>query len=230
MLPLRGSLQCPCPALSLGSASNPPTHPPISLRDERNRDCVDVHSIPTTFVGVLATPQFLDLCLLVGCDYITASIKGLGITTAHKLVDSHRSLDKVRRQQQLYREASLFFRSFYRQWYMITTSRAALWVPDSLRVCIRSDDTPVELGHFQGPCCGIGTGWRCGLLDSNPFVDRRQIMHAVNSSKFVVPEGYWEQYKMARVTFRHHIIYNPATEVGCSLVGAIVHTTTQYLF
>ena len=42
-------------------------------------------------------PQFLDLCLLVGCDYITASIKGLGIATAHRLVDSHRSLDKVGR-------------------------------------------------------------------------------------------------------------------------------------
>ena len=42
---------------------------------------------------------------------------------------------------------------------------------------------------------------------------RCQIVGAVNSSKFVVPEGYWEQYKRARVTFRHHIIYNPQTEV-----------------
>jgi len=49
-------------------------------------------------------------------------------------------------------------------------------------------------------------------------------MRAVNSSKFVVPEGYWEQYKMARVTFRHHIIYNPETEVGRSLAGANIHT------
>lgn len=39
--------------------------------------------------------QFLDLCLLVGCDYITTSVKGLGIATAHKLVNRHRSLDKV---------------------------------------------------------------------------------------------------------------------------------------
>lgn len=40
--------------------------------------------------------QFLDLCLLTGCDYITTSIKGLGIATAHKLVDRHRRLDRVR--------------------------------------------------------------------------------------------------------------------------------------
>lgn len=39
--------------------------------------------------------QFLDLCLLVGCDYISTSVKGLGIATAHKLVERHRSLDKV---------------------------------------------------------------------------------------------------------------------------------------
>eukprot|EP00903_Cladosiphon_okamuranus_P010646 g10067.t1 len=82
--------------------------------------------------------MFLDLCLLVGCDYITAAIKGLGIATAHKLVDSHRSLDKI--------------------------------------------------------------------------------ISAVNSSKFIVPKGYWEQYKRARVTFRHHIIYNPQTETTMHLM------------
>lgn len=44
---------------------------------------------------VLPHGQFLDLCLLVGCDYITATVKGLGMATAHKLVERHRSLDKV---------------------------------------------------------------------------------------------------------------------------------------
>lgn len=72
---------------------------------------------------------------------------------------------------------------------------------------------------FQGHRCGVGA-----RLDSSSFAVRPQIMRAVNSSKFVVPEGYWEQYKMARVTFRHHIIYNPATEVGRSPAGAFVHT------
>ncbi|CAM9485824.1 unnamed protein product [Hapterophycus canaliculatus] len=76
--------------------------------------------------------MFLDLCLLVGCDYISTSVKGLGIATAHKLVDRYRSLDKI--------------------------------------------------------------------------------MSAVDSSKFVVPEDYWAQYKRARLTFRHHIVYNPQTE------------------
>ncbi|CAM9465207.1 unnamed protein product [Scytosiphon promiscuus] len=82
--------------------------------------------------------MFLDLCLLVGCDYISASIKGLGIATAHKLVDRHRSLDKI--------------------------------------------------------------------------------INAVKSSKFVVPEGYWAQYRKARVTFRHHIIYNPHTKTTMHLM------------
>ncbi|CAM9095247.1 unnamed protein product, partial [Ectocarpus fasciculatus] len=76
--------------------------------------------------------MFLDLCLLVGCDYISTSVKGLGIATAYKLVDRHRSLDKI--------------------------------------------------------------------------------MGAINSSRFVIPEGYWDQYKRARLTFRHHIIYNPQSE------------------
>ncbi|CAM9157672.1 unnamed protein product [Ectocarpus sp. 6 AP-2014] len=82
--------------------------------------------------------MFLDLCLLVGCDYIPSSVKGLGIATAYKLVDRHRSLDKI-----------------------------------------------------------IG---------------------AINSSRFVIPEGYWEQYKRARLTFRHHIIYNPETETTMHLM------------
>lgn len=58
------------------------------------RPCVNVAAALLPFPRLRAL-QFLDLCLLVGCDYITASIKGLGIATAHKLVDRHRKLDKV---------------------------------------------------------------------------------------------------------------------------------------
>ena len=44
--------------------------------------------------------------------------------------------------------------------------------------------------------------------------DRGQIIRAVDASKFTVPENYWAQYKRARLTFRHHIIYDPKAEVG----------------
>lgn len=46
------------------------------------------------------------------------------------------------------------------------------------------------------------------------LLDCGQIIRAVNASKFTVPEGYWAQYKRARLTFRHHIIYDPKAEVG----------------
>ncbi|CAM9847341.1 unnamed protein product, partial [Ectocarpus sp. 12 AP-2014] len=35
---------------------------------------------------------------------------------------------------------------------------------------------------------------------------------------FVIPEGYWEQYKRARLTFRHHVVYNPETETTMHLM------------
>lgn len=55
-----------------------------------------MHHIYLTINSCLQfSDQFLDLCLLVGCDYIPTSVRGLGIATAHKLVDRHRSLDKV---------------------------------------------------------------------------------------------------------------------------------------
>ena len=38
--------------------------------------------------------QFIELCLLLGCDYLEP-IKGVGPKTAHKLMQEHGSLDKV---------------------------------------------------------------------------------------------------------------------------------------
>lgn len=71
-------------------------HASVSLRDCR---CTLESSLVLTPHSTSHTPrieQFLDLCLLTGCDYITTSIKGLGIATAHKLVGRHRKLDRVR--------------------------------------------------------------------------------------------------------------------------------------
>lgn len=38
--------------------------------------------------------QFIELCLLLGCDYLEP-IKGVGPKTAYKLMQEHGSLDKV---------------------------------------------------------------------------------------------------------------------------------------
>ena len=38
--------------------------------------------------------QFIELCLLLGCDYLEP-IKGVGPKTAYKLMQEHRSLNKV---------------------------------------------------------------------------------------------------------------------------------------
>lgn len=44
--------------------------------------------------------QFLDMCLLAGCDYLTP-ISGLGIKTAHKLIKLHRTYKRVRSEGRL---------------------------------------------------------------------------------------------------------------------------------
>ena len=44
--------------------------------------------------GHLAT-QILDLCIMSGCDYLP-SIKGMGLIKAHKHMQRHRTVPKVR--------------------------------------------------------------------------------------------------------------------------------------
>lgn len=84
-------------------------------------------------------------------------------------------------------------------------------------VCIRSLPRCLgaERGSLPGGDVDESINFTCSSVGSPLLCSpgRRQIVSAVNSSKFVVPEGYWQQYKRARVTFRHHIIYNPQTEV-----------------
>lgn len=38
--------------------------------------------------------QFIDLCIMLGCDY-TGSIKGVGPKRAIELIKNHRSLEKI---------------------------------------------------------------------------------------------------------------------------------------
>lgn len=38
--------------------------------------------------------KFIDLCILLGCDY-TKNIKGIGPKTAYKLIKKHRTIDEL---------------------------------------------------------------------------------------------------------------------------------------
>jgi len=49
--------------------------------------------LPVDFFDNLS-PQFIELCLLLGCDYLEP-IKGVGPKTAYKLMQEHGSLDNV---------------------------------------------------------------------------------------------------------------------------------------
>jgi len=42
----------------------------------------------------LTMTEFIDLCILCGCDY-TGSIKGIGPTTAYKLIKTHKTIEKA---------------------------------------------------------------------------------------------------------------------------------------
>lgn len=84
------------------------------------------------------------------------------------------------------------------------------------------DQRDTQVGRFQSP-------QRCTFCHAHASIDNDQIVRAVNSSKFVVPEGYWEQYKMARLTFRHHIIYNSQTEVECCLMFVFTFASQRVL-
>jgi len=42
----------------------------------------------------LTMDQFIDLCILCGCDYVN-SIKGLGPTTVLKLIREHKNIEKI---------------------------------------------------------------------------------------------------------------------------------------
>lgn len=51
-------------------------------------------TIPRLDTPQLTTAQFIDLCILLGCDYVDP-IKGIGPTTALKLIREHKTLEGV---------------------------------------------------------------------------------------------------------------------------------------
>ena len=62
--------------------------------ESRNKDVLEF-DLKRVLEGLdLSMDQFIDLCILCGCDYCD-SIKGIGPTTALKLVREHGSLEKV---------------------------------------------------------------------------------------------------------------------------------------
>lgn len=66
----------------------------------------------------ISQEQFIDLCILLGCDYCQ-SIKGIGPKTAYKLIKEHKSIEKIMElgkysapsEEWVYREARNFFLS-----------------------------------------------------------------------------------------------------------------------
>lgn len=56
---------------------------------------IDEVSLEKTLEGLKFTmPQFIDLCILMGCDY-TESIRGIGPKTAFNLITQHKSIEEV---------------------------------------------------------------------------------------------------------------------------------------
>jgi len=69
---------------------------PILLRDFTSKDDPVVEiSLPGVLKGLNVTmEQFIDICILCGCDY-TGSIDGIGPIKAHKLVSDHKNIEGV---------------------------------------------------------------------------------------------------------------------------------------
>ena len=64
----------------------------MTYSEARKLPIVEV-DLPTALAGLgLTMPQFIDLCILCGCDY-TPSIRGIGPTTALKIIKEHRSIE-----------------------------------------------------------------------------------------------------------------------------------------
>ena len=72
---------------------------PVVLRhltfSEARKMPIDVISLPQVLRGLdLTMDQFIDMCMLCGCDYLEP-IKGIGAKTALKLVKEHDSLGEI---------------------------------------------------------------------------------------------------------------------------------------
>jgi len=72
---------------------------PVVLRhltfSEARKMPIDVISLPQVLTGLeLTMDQFIDMCMLCGCDYLEP-IKGIGAKTALKLVKEHDSLAEI---------------------------------------------------------------------------------------------------------------------------------------
>ncbi len=72
---------------------------PVVLRhltfSEARKMPIDVISLPQVLQGLeLTMAQFIDMCMLCGCDYLEP-IKGIGAKTALKLVKEHDTLAEI---------------------------------------------------------------------------------------------------------------------------------------
>ncbi|KAF2230364.1 PIN domain-like protein [Viridothelium virens] len=72
---------------------------PVLLRhltfSEQKKEPIQEISLDKVLEGLqLSYNEFIDLCILLGCDYVDP-IKGMGPATAYRLIKEHRSLDSV---------------------------------------------------------------------------------------------------------------------------------------
>ena len=88
---------CAPPARPTAARSRPPAPPPSQslTPPSPSRPPPRRASAPPPSAGMgLSMAQFVDVCILAGCDYCD-TIKGIAALTAHKLVKEHGSLEKV---------------------------------------------------------------------------------------------------------------------------------------
>ncbi|KAF2402255.1 flap endonuclease 1 [Trichodelitschia bisporula] len=66
----------------------------LTFSEQRKEPILEIH-LDKVLEGMgMERPQFIDLCILLGCDYLDP-IKGVGATTALKLIREHKTLEGV---------------------------------------------------------------------------------------------------------------------------------------
>lgn len=68
----------------------------LTAGDQKKNPITEI-DLPRALEGLqLSQDEFIDLCILLGCDYATP-IRGMGPQTALKLIKEHRSIDEIQR-------------------------------------------------------------------------------------------------------------------------------------
>lgn len=66
----------------------------LTASDQKKLPIVEIHLKKALTLLEFSTDQFVDLCILLGCDYCD-QIRGMGPSTAYKLIKEHKSIEKI---------------------------------------------------------------------------------------------------------------------------------------